>query len=650
MLARGSVALRNKGKASIQVDKFDGGVNTLFSQTRLDKNEAYEAENLQLIEDGVYDKRPGTLAYGGVTFVARPDGFTEYRKSDGTRELIVIADGVAYLVNPLTETKTVISGATFTSGYPVSFIQINNLLYVANGQDDLARYDGTNFSTYTSVATPAWAATPLARGAGLTAGSITYYYRVTAVNGVGETIPAAEQSITVNINRDSWTLATEYIDIDWTASSGATKYIIYFSDTSGYEVKLAETTETTYRDDGTDVPNPYIEPPEDNTTTGPTISTMWISGNRIWGAKDPNNPWRVYFSGTGANLGTFSSAYGGGWIDLEKGGRATTTQPIDFQGTVHVFCKTDDGKGTIWQINLESISIGSESIIVPIPNKIITSIGTADPRSIVYVENDIMFSNTKGVHVLGNEAGILDVLRTNELSSKIRPYWRSLPNTGDRCAYYYDSKVLFSVRNSASLTAPNRTVVYDRERAAWIKDWSIGVSQFGEFTDSSNITHLLGIASNRLIEFSDNFEDDDGTPFTWRYTSPRFSVANSWAEFAKIKKALIRLRSVTGNITFELLGTGKDNTVNTLLTAIVTAENAGSGLGWDIMGNFKLGDTSGLPTALDTSLIRYLIVNKLLRDIQIKVYADEAGSRAVILGLRIEGLVDKTAKPLNWKL
>lgn len=652
MLIKGNLQLANKPKVEVQVDKFSGGENVLLSQTRINKNQAVSALNLVLIEDGVYDKRWGTKQYGGVTFTNRPDGAAEYRASDGTRKLIVVADGYAYVIDPEAGTKTAISGATFTSGYPCSFAQIQNRLYIANGQDPLAYYDNTNLNTFSGIDTPTWGGTPLARGAGLSSGSIALYYRVTAVNAVGETIPSTEQTISVDIARENWNAADEYITLDWAAVSGATKYIIYYSDTSGYEVKIDETTDTTYQDTGATTPNPYIEPPTDDGTVGPMFSVIGVSDNRIWGCKDPANPWRVYFSGTGVNLGNFSSGYGGGWVDLEKGGRAVTTIPLDFQGTVHVFCKTDDGKGSIWEIPLEQTTVGDATITVPLPNKIITSIGASDPRTVLYVENDVLFWNdAKGIHVLGNEPGILNELRTNELSSNLRPFLRALPKTGDKCAYYYNSKVLFSSRSSSSSMGPDIITIYDRERNCWIKEWSIGVSQFLEFTDSGGATHLLGIAATKLIEFSENFQGDDGVAFSWQYMSPRFPVSNDWSLFANIKKMLVRFRGVSGPVSFTVYGTTKSGTYSAVAADAIDIVAAGSGVGWDLVAECLVGDTTGTPaTFTEDSSIRYINVNQLLRDVQFRVSGDEIQARMVLLGFRIEGRIDKTGRPLSWKL
>lgn len=652
-LSIGEVSLPEAKKVGTLVEDFGGGVNTLFSQTRLKKNEAAELTNMWLIEDGVPDKRPGTAAFGGVTFTNRPDGAWEYRTTAGARELIVVADGKVWRVDPDAETKTEITGATFTSGYPCDAIQISNKLYIVNGQDSMATYNGTTLSSYTEIAAPAWGGTPLARGAGLSAGSITLYYRVTASNNVGETVPNAEQSITVDANPDVWSAADEYIDIDWAAVSGATKYTVYMSTSSGFEVKLAETTDTTFRDDGSYTENPYIEPPTSNTTGGPKFTQIDLCDNRIVGCKDPNNPWRTHYSGKGVNLGIFSSGYDGGWIDLEYGGKAITTAPLDYQSLIHIFCKTDDGRGTIWQLPFEGVVVGSELINVPQPQKIISAIGCGDPRTITYVENDVMFWNAaNGLNALGNEPGILDVLRTNEISSKIRNYARDLPNTGDKCAYYWNSKLLISYRTTSATGSDwAATMVFDRERNCLIKPWTVGVSQFLEYTDTSGTTHLLGIAATGLIEFSKNYEGDSGVAFAWNYLGPRFPIGQDFLDFARRFKTAIKLRSLTGTVAITVYGTGKTGAFEAIASGTAEGQLAQAGMGWDLMGNFQLGDTEGTVVTFDSdSLIRYLWANSLLREIQFQVSGSNINDRAVILAYQFRGVEDQTAAPLDWKL
>lgn len=654
-LLSGNIPLRTKREEfSFSVDDFNGGSNVLFSQARLNKNECYEALNLILAEDGVLKPRWGTQAWTTATWTARPDGFVEYRKANGTRELIVVGDGKVWRVSD-SGTKTEITGATFTSGEPCYFLQYgvddssNPLLYIGNGTDPLARYDGTDLDTYTGLSTPTWDGTPIAR-TGLTAGSYTYYYKVTAVNEVGETEASTEESITANLERDDWD-ESNYVTLGWADVTGAKKYVIYMADTSGFEVKLAETTASTYVDDGTDIANPYIEWPHEDSTTGPKLTKMCISGNRIWGI-DPNNEYRVYFSGTGVNKGNFAPAYGGGYIDIQLGSRETVSDINDYQAKAHVFMDTAEGRGATWDIQLTALDVGGTTVTVPVPSKLIGSVGSPAPRASCLVENDIFFLNKYGVNILGNEPGILGVLRTNELSAKVRPFIRNsidAASISKSCAYYYEAKYFLSVPTSEGY--PDRTLVFDRERGAWIKDWSIGVSQWGEYTDSDGITHLLGISDTNLIEFSENFQGDSGTAFPWRYTSPLFPVNKDWMNFARVKRAYVRLRNAKGAIDFSFSGTGKNQSFRSLKTGTITSEASQTGMGWDLMGTFRIGTSSGTATTFqEDNLIKYLTVNKLLRDMQFTLSGDGLNDTATIIGIAAEGYFVRTSRPADWKL
>lgn len=645
--------LKNRKEFSVEIDKMVGGLNTLFSDVRLGKDECSQSTNLMLVEDGVLDKRWGTAAYTSATYTNRPDGFEEYRKTDGTRELIVIADGKGYQVDE-DGTKNEISGATFTQGTRAYFLQYNNFLYVANGTDSLARYNGSSFVTYAGIDTPTWDATPLTLGAGLSTGNFNAYYRITALNEVGETTPADEKTITHDIERDAWDGATEIITLEWDNVSGATNYQIYYSDVSGFEVLLAETTDSTYVDDGTAVPNPFIETPDADTTVGPKFTHMSVIENRIWATGDPSNQYRVFFSGTGVNKGNFSDAYGGGWVDLEKGGKNLTVGVADFQGVAHVWTKTDDGRGGIWQVKIELTTVATETFPVPVPKRIIHSIGTESAKAIVYVENDMFFLNKKGVYVLGNEPGILNVLRTNELSAKVRPYIQGLDDASfdKACAYYTDAKVFFSV--SSANGEPDQMIIFDRERGAWVGHWTIGVSQFGEFTDSSGVTRFLGIVSDKLVEISSSYENDQGTAFTWTYESPRLPISKDWSEFGRVRRAYVKLRNATGTISAQVFGTGKNGQFTSIGSATINPGNSTSGFGWNQFGAVQFGNTDGTATAFAIEdLISYLkLQNKsnLLRDVQWKIQGDNTGDKAVILGLLIKGTESSIKVPLSAKL
>jgi hypothetical protein len=648
-------------KLVLNLTKFDGGVNKLLEEARIRINEAKEATNLIQVQDGLWKPRWGTDYYG-ETLGANPDGAIEYVVGANTRELIAIVGGVLKYSTDDGATWTTQSGATFTAGVQCYFLQINQYLYIANGTDNLARYtsDGTtrSLTTYTALSAPAWAGTPLARGAGLSAGVYNLYYIITALNEIGETIGSTEQTITVNKERDSWSAADEYITLDWNAVTGADRYQVYFSDEAGYEVLLASTTDTTYQDDGSAEPNPYVEVPNDNTTSAPKFKSMVVSGNRIWATNDPDNPYKVYFSGVGQFLGTFSDFYGGGWINLEKGGREFTQAVVHYQsgqgeGVATVLCSTPEGRGAVWQINITTATVGTTSFSVPSASKIVGSFGTDAQLSVVQTDNDIFFFNRRGIYSLGPEKNYYGILRTTELSSRIRPYIRGLIGSAINkvCAYYFDAKVFFSVPTSG--TNNNRTIYYDMERRNWVVDWSIGAKQFFQYTDASGNTHLLYVPTtgDQLIEISEDIAGDLGEAFSTSYMSGRISLEKLWKDFVKVNKAFIRLGSPRGAINFEILGSAKNTPFSSVASATITPTYSMTGMGFDLMGDVLMGDTEGTPSFFsDSSDKRYLKIRKKLADIQFRLTTNSVDADYTLLGIIIEGNKLAVKPPSSWKL
>jgi len=640
----------------IQLDKFDGGTNLLVSETRLKLNEANQSTNLMLVQDGLWKPRWGTSYYGGDAGGSRIDGFCEYIKTDGTRQLILIANGKAWLKSESIYTE--ITGATFTAGVNCQLLQINDYLYITNRVDPIGRYNGTVLSTYVTLSTPTWAGTPITLGAGLSAGSYNLYYQITALNDIGETVGNDAETVAVNIPRDEWVDADEYVTLTWNTVSGASRYQIYFSDEEGYECLIASTTGLTYDDDSIAVVNTNIEVPDTNTTGGPLLGTLWLSDNRLFGTYDPNARSRVYFSGTAQFLGIFSDYYGGGYIDLEKGGRHSPKAGIHFHdgkgvGRSTVFCSTPDGRGSVWQISIGDITVGEDTFAVPSAYKLVGSVGTDSPFSLVNVENDVFFFNKKGVFVLGNEPQYWGVLRTNELSVRIRPFIQTInwDDIDDVSAYYYDSKVFFSV--STTSTGNNVIFYYDRERKCWICYWSTGVTRFGEFTDSSNISHFLGGMSTDgyLVEFSEAFQGDLGVKFSTNYTSPRIPVNKDWTKYAKIKRAYIRLGEPQGEINFSVRGTEKTSDLAVLGSETLSTSFSETGLGWDQLGSVQLGATLGTPTSFAQGInVRFLKINKRLRDIQFIITTNELNSMYSLYGLQAKGFPLDTKGPSSEQL
>lgn len=651
----------------LTIDKFDGGYNSLIDEARMPTKFAVESTNMMQTQDAIWGTRWGRNYYG-ATHDATLDGACEFVKTDGTTELVTIADGKAWK-STNGGTLTEISGATFTAGTQCYFMQIAGYLYIANGTDNLARYNGTVLTTYSALSAPANLAASITSG--LTSGSYTYYAEVTALNEVGETTGSSEVSITVNKQRDNWIAGTDKLTWSWDAVSGASRYQLYLADESGYETLLTETTTTSYVDDGTLDLNPYIEVPLQNTTTAPKFKSMCISGNRIWATNDDNSRYTVYFSGTGQFIGNFSDFYGGGWINLEKGGRENPISVKHYQsgsgeGRATVLCKTPDGSGAIWQIQISTATVGDTSFSIPSATKVVGSFGTESLSGVVATTNDIGFPNRKGWFFLGPEKNYYGILRTREGSSNIRPYWRSLwgAGIGNIASYFYDAKVFISVASSSA--GNDKTIVYDTERGNWAVDFSFGAKQFLEYTDSSGITHFLYVPTSgtRLVELSENILNDFGAAFNQSYISPLIPVSKRKTDILNLKESIVELGRPRGVIKFQILGVGKDNSFTTLASKTITSFGSDTGVGTDLWGACYASETNAnvsggadawaiyltdYPETFTQAVTKAAIKKRAkVYALQFKVYSTNADTSYSILSLQAKGRLITRRLPSAW--
>ena len=653
----------------ITIDDFKGGQNSLMDEARMDKKFAVESTNMMQTQDSIWKTRWGTVHYG-ATHDENIDGASEFVTSTGSTELITIADGKAWKSTDggsLTE----LTGATFTAGLQCYFMQIAGYLYIANGTDDLVRYDGSDLLTYTELDAPANPGASITSG--LASGTVPLYGEVTALNEVGETVGSSEVNLMVNKERDYWTADTDKVTWYWDAVASATRYQLYISDESGDETLLTSVpaTETSFVDDGSLDLNPYIVPSLQNTTTAPKFKSMCVSGNRIWATNDPNDLYKVYFSGTGQFMGNFSDFYGGGWINLEKGGRETPIAVKHYQsgtgeGRPTVLSKTPDGKGAVWQLDIVSATVGDTSFSVPSAVKVVGSFGTESLTGVVATENDIAFPNRKGWFSLGPEKNYYGILRTSERSSNIRPYWRNLigDKISDICAYFYDAKIFISVPTSSE--GNNKTIIYDTERKNWAVDWSIGAQQFLEYTDTDNKTHLLYVplAGTRLIEISQNIMNDLGTAFSQSYISPLIPVSKGKTDILHLKQAIVELGRPRGAINFQILGIGKNDNFTTLASKTITDFGSDTGVGSDLANDFFATSTNDNSKHVDDAFAVYftntpstfaqtskksaLRKRAKIYALQFKVYSTTADTDYSILSLQAKGRLLPRKLPSAW--
>lgn len=649
---------------------FTGGFNSFLDEARTPLNAARDATNMMQKQDGLWATRWGTQNYGAAYTscdgIGTATKYTAGLTSPYTQFLLMVDNGVLKRSTDGGSWTTIAlgTGATnFTAGYHCDMLQIASRVYIANGKDKLAYYDisADTLMSFTGLPTPA-APTLAVTGSTLTSGgSNPIFYRISAVNAVGETAAGAESSsFAVSKPRDSWitnTSGSDFVTISWSAVSGAIRYNIYYSDASGYETYLDSTSGTTYRDDGSAAANNFIAAPAGDTTTGPIFSRMGLSDNRMWATGDPSNPWRVYWSGTGQYQGAFSPFFGGGYIDLDKGGEERPIQIKHYRdgkgdAQTTVLTTNNRGEGSEWQISLSTETIGDVTILIPSASKVVGSVGSNSPDGIIEARNNIYFPSSRGFFSIGSKPSLLNVLSTDEISLNIRPDVKNISNayTSKIAGTYFDGKLFWAVPKGS--TTNNEIWILDLEHNSWARPWAVGIKQFVIYTSSDGQVHMLGVPVNgtKLLEFSESFLGDNGAAFNTSYRTGLIHFDKNHRQFATVKYAYIELGRPQGNITFNVLGTQKNKSFATLGSITISNISQGSGFSSELFSDMLFSEPADAPVTFSQSSVKKRIkVNKKVNNIQLEVTSGSATSNFAINQFMVKGHLVSTADPSSWK-
>lgn len=162
-------------------------------------------------------------------------------------------------------------------------------------------------------------------------------------------------------------------------------------------------------------------------------------------------------------------------IDINKNDGQRVTGLGFFQDVLIVF-----KENSIYQLYFNS----DNGFVV---ERISDSYGAVCHGAIASVENDCYFLTEKGVYVLGNEPNYFASIRTNELSSRVKPLMQRInPTYYERCvAHYTDDRYFLSVPLDSN-TENNVVIVYDRRFYAWAIWDNISANAFTVFKDKDN--------------------------------------------------------------------------------------------------------------------------------------------------------------------
>jgi hypothetical protein len=648
----------------LTLGNFKRGVITLIDKSRLPKDALEQADNLFLVEDGQPSLRPGVAYFGTAPSASAIDGF-DYYDTGTTVHLVCASGGSFYRSTDDAATWTVLTGATYTAGTTINFNQHATYLYITDGTNNIARYDGTlALVNYTSIATPA-APTPVITGGGA---GFNYYYKIAAVNTVGFSIASpATTAQAFTLERSTWVVGTNKLTLTMPISVATqTRWDIFLS-TDNVNFYYLSSTATdpatpavvTWIDDGTSIVVPSTEAPVGNTTQGPKVKELTNVGSRMYGVRDTVNQWRIWFSSGSPPLGAFSSAYDGGYLDWNPGGKYKPVKVVDYRdgkGTplATVFCDSADGQGCILQMSLDVFTIGDISITVPSAYKLPGSRGTPAPDSVINVLNDYMFYNSQAFYNLGSRQNFQNLLSTDEASANIRPTVKQISTSGEAniASAYFDAKVYFSVGIGSSTN--NQTVVYDTERKAWLpKAFDIGFKKFLRYTTTTSSPKLLAlrVGDTKLSEISTSIQGDYGVAFTSVLKTGLYPTLKNRFGFQWTEQAEMEFSNPTGEISVELIGIERNRGFSSQGSTTVTSTL--STTGWDtFLWDTTLWDDTS--TAIDTfsesTVKRYFRLGRELNAVQWMITTNTLDANYVLRTLQTWGTDTNGGLPRGWRL
>lgn len=616
------------------------GLNTLVAPTKIRDDELSVANNIILQDEGTPIKRYGVDEWGADSSGSTTQGMFAYYKSDGTSSVVKVEDGYFKVWNgTVWQTH---SNHSFETTAMTDAAILNDIIYIVNGTDPLTKYDGTTLSRFDLVSAPdsAWGT----RGASLASGQYAYTYRVTAVSAeeTGETNPTQAFTVYVNKQRDQWNPANQTLNqgnsitVNWNTVTGSKGYNVY--GVLGGDERFLYYVEgqgvSSWQDLGTTEPSQVFPVPTGNGTQGVLGSIITSFKTSLLIAGDPEEPSRVHFSAGVDKPDSFLIGDGGGYIDVNK--------------------NSDDGVVTALGLFQNKAIVGKErsmwsmdftSDIIPSLSNVVQGIGCVARHTLRPVENDLFFLGRKpgggaAIYILGNEPNYFDVLRTNEISSRVRPTLLALdPSNFHRAfASYFDGRYMLFF-SAGGGTTNNAAIVYDRERLGFTY-WNEGVNAkyptvfYG--SDKDEYMLYTDESDNRVVELSSGYDTDRGEPITWSIKTKESDLNDPFL-YKRYKWVNVRLRDVSGSIRIKLW---TDNNT-TAYTARIQGDDPETIWGTVQWGDFGFGEIENNVEAAASLITRRIPigrqgVNAIARSIAFEVWGEGSNSKAALLDVQIK--------------
>lgn len=601
----------------------------LLRPTELDNEELAEMNNLMLVGKGTPTGRWGTSDYFTVGSTGTIRGLGTFKSNDGTtNELLGLSDQ-GYLVKKNGTGSTVITGQSWPSGSKIMTEQLGGKTYVVSSEVTFTEYDGTDLAIFATISPPTGLSATNFSGASGT-NRVSWEVLAVGANG-GQTTPSTNY-VLANLPSD---LSKTQVNLFWTAPSAASLagYEIYRG-TEGDETYLASVPagSTSYQDRGEPASESILAPLAN--TTGGVKSDIVVKYKDRLIVVPEDDPNKLMVSGRFPNQTKFDWTSGGGsdYIDPDSGDRivGVAVQPIADRIVVYK-------QHSSYAVQLNLVSIGNFSVLELQYAPISTSVGACNKDTIVTVENDSFYFGRNGLYVTGYEPNFLNILRTNEISAKIRPYLALLNETD------YLTANAFYVDNKYCLSFPQRKqmIVYDRERGSFLGIWELpfGVSKMIKYTDSTGTERWVigSYEDNQVYTFEASVNSDSGATIVKSLKTKKESFGD-WTKLYILQYFYVLFRAISGSTTVNIITEDRNGVTSTSKSFTITGSETSGFTGWgmSLWGSAQWGlSTSTTAVTSGDEITKWGSLFKQSRQFQIQVISNENNSNFELLQIKM---------------
>lgn len=616
-----------KPRRSIEAewDTWKKGLNLLLRPTELGRDEYSTGDNIMLVGSGVPTGRWGTSPLFTVNATGSIRGLGTFVNTTSLVNEIIGLSDQGFLAKQNGALSTQIPGISYPSGSAVRSEQLGGKTFFVSKDAPSAQYDGATLSVFATLPAPTGLYATNYSGF---SGTFAQSWRVTALNSVGETTGSGAIALS-NLPQN---LSDTEIRLFWTGVSGATGYQMYRG-LAGFETFLGSVgpSTTQFIDRGEDA-SQVIGLPLSNTTGGPKSPVIVRYKDRILLVSATERS-KVLISGRYPNQFKFNVADGGGSVYVS---------PDDGQDIIGLAVQPGADRivayksGSHFAINIDTVQLGNFIVLDPSYVPISTAIGASSPDAISTVENDTFYFGRKGAYVTGYEPNFLNIIRTNEISAKMRPYLELLSQTD------YDGACAFYVNNKWILSFPTRKecLVYDRERGAWVGIWKLpfGISKMLRHVDGTGTEKWIigSYTDNQVYYFNTALNTDNGTAIQKTFRTNK-EVFGKWSLLKIVKFFYALFRKVQGSVNVSIVAELRDGTTSSIKSFTIEGSAVAGSRGWGInsWGRKSWGLSFGSVIVAGDEITRYTQLFKSIRLLYVEITTTDPNANFELLSLRM---------------